>query len=91
MAGLRETRFDLDVAERDGTLAPVASTYNRDNDAVYDGMSRAGTRLVSFAPILKQEIFPLAAILDQLAKVGEAALGQPVEIEFAVRLTRGAR
>ncbi len=87
-AGLREVRFELDVAERDGTLAMVASTYNRDNDAVYDGMSRAGTRLVSFAPILKQEIFPLAGILDQLSKVGEAALGQPVEIEFAVRLAR---
>ncbi len=83
---LREVRFELDVAERDGTLEAVASTYNRDNDAVYDGMGRAGTRLVSFAPILKQEIFPLAPILDQLSKVGEAALGQAVEIEFAVRL-----
>jgi CheY-like chemotaxis protein len=87
-SGLRELRFELDVAERDGTLAPVASTYNRDNDAVYDGMGRSGTRLVSFAPILKQGIFPLAAILDQLSHVGEAALGQPVEIEFAVRLPR---
>src|ERR1019366_7008801 len=65
-SGLREVRFGLDVAETDGTLAPVASTYNRDNDAVYDGIGRAGARVVSFAPILKQEIFPLAAILDQL-------------------------
>ena len=87
-AGLRETSYELDIAERDGTLAPVASTYNRDNDAVYDGMSRAGARIVSFAPILKQEIFPLASILDQLSKMGESALGQPVEIEFAVRLPR---
>jgi hypothetical protein len=43
---------------------------------------------VSFAPVLKQEVFPLAPILDQLARVGEDALGQPVEIEFAVRLPR---
>jgi len=89
-SGLREQRFELDVAERDGTLAAVASTYSRDNDAVYDGVSRAGARIVSFAPILKHEIFPLAAILDQLSNVGEAALGQPVEIEFAVRLSRSA-
>jgi hypothetical protein len=87
-SGLRETRFELDVAESDGTLAAVASTYNRENDAVYDGMGRAGARIVSFAPILKQQIFPLAAILDQLSKLGEAALGQAVEIEFAVRLPR---
>jgi hypothetical protein len=84
--GLRESRFDLHIAEQDGTLAPVASTYSRDNDAVYDGVSRTGTRLVTFAPMLKQEIFPLAAILDRLSSVGEAALGQPVEIEFAVSL-----
>jgi hypothetical protein len=87
---LREVRFGLDVAESDGTLAAVASTYSRDNDAVYDGTSRLGARVVTFAPVLKQEIFPLAAILQQLSRVGEDALGQPVEIEFAVRLPRGS-
>ena len=87
-SGLRELRFGLDVAEHDGTLSPVASTYNRDNDAVYDGIGRSGSRIVSFAPILKQEVFPLAVVLDQLSHMGEAALGQPVEIEFAVRLPR---
>jgi CheY-like chemotaxis protein len=83
---LREVRFALHTAEADGTLQTVASTYSRDNDAVYDGMSRAGTRVVTFAPVLKQEVFPLALILEQLARIGEDALGQPVEIEFAVHL-----
>jgi CheY-like chemotaxis protein len=87
-AGLREARFALKDAEVDGTLQAVASTYSSDNDAVYDGMSRPGTRVVSFAPVLKQETFPLAPILQQLARVGEDALGQPVEIEFAVSLPR---
>jgi CheY-like chemotaxis protein len=90
LAELRETRFGLDVAESDGTLAAVASTYSPDNDAVYDGVSRAGARIVTFAPVLKQEIFPLAAILEQLSQVGENALGQAVEIEFAVRLPRSS-
>ena len=85
---LREARYALQAAEADGTLQAVASTYNRDNDAVYDGMSRPGTRIVSFAPVLKHEVFPLAPILEQLAKVGEDALGQPVEIEFAVSMPR---
>jgi hypothetical protein len=88
LSELREARYNLRTAEDDGTLRSVASTYSRDNDAVYDGMSRPGTRLVTFAPVLKHEVFPLASILEQLSKVGEEALGQPVEIEFAVCLPR---
>ena len=85
-ADLREARFGLDAAERDGTLYSVASTYSADNHAVYDGVSRPGTRIVSFAPVLKHEVFPLASLLEQLTKIGEEAFGRPVEIEFAVRL-----
>ena len=86
---LRESRFGLDVAELDGTLSPVASTYSADNHAVYDGLSRPGARVVTFAPMLKHGLFPLAAILELLVRAGEDALGNPVEIEFAVRLPRG--
>ncbi|HVI78830.1 MAG TPA: PEP/pyruvate-binding domain-containing protein, partial [Candidatus Acidoferrum sp.] len=86
---LREVRFELDVAEQDGTLHAVASTYSADNHAVYDGLSRPGSRLVTFAPMLKYGIFPLAQILEVLVRAGEDALGNPVEIEFAVSLPRG--
>ncbi|HXX01665.1 MAG TPA: PEP/pyruvate-binding domain-containing protein, partial [Candidatus Acidoferrales bacterium] len=85
---LREAHFTLDVAEGDGTLQAVASTYSADNHAVYDGLSRPGTRVVTFAPMLKHGVFPLATILDVLVRAGEDALGNPVEIEFAVRLPR---
>jgi CheY-like chemotaxis protein len=85
---LRERRFGLDAAEADGTLQAIASTYSADNHAVYDGTSRPGTRVVTFAPMLKHGIFPLASILDVLVRTGEDALGNPVEIEFAVRLPR---
>ena len=64
----------------------LGSTYSVDNHAVYDGLSRHGPRIVSFAPILKHGLFPLPGILDQLMRIGEDALGRPVEIEFAVRL-----
>ena len=86
---LREVRFGLDVAEADGTLHAVGSTYSADNHAVYDGLSRPGSRLVTFAPMLKHGIFPLAAILEVLVRAGEDALGNPVEIEFAVSLPHG--
>ena len=86
--GLREVKFGLDAAESDSTLHMVGSTYSADNHAVYDGMSRSGIRLVSFAGILKHDMFPLPAILDCIQKMGEEALARPVEIEFAVRISR---
>jgi CheY-like chemotaxis protein len=88
---LREMRFGLDLAEADGTLHAVGSTYSADNHAVYDGLSRQGARLVTFAPMLKHGIFPLAQILDVLVRAGEDALGNPVEIEFAVSLPQGEK
>jgi CheY-like chemotaxis protein len=87
VADLREVRFGLDVAEHDGTLHNVGSTYSADNHVVYDGLSRPGTRIVSFAPVLKHGVFPLAAILERLIRIGEDAFGRSVEIEFAVRLS----
>jgi CheY-like chemotaxis protein len=61
---MREVDLELRVAERDGTLAPVASTFVADNEALYDGTSRSGIRVVTFAPILKHGLFPLAARRD---------------------------
>jgi hypothetical protein len=83
---LREVRYGLSAAEADGTLSRLASTYSIDNHAIYDGVSRRGPRVVTFASILKHGAFPLAAIVDQLTKLLEEALGRPVELEFAVRL-----
>jgi hypothetical protein len=83
---LREARFGLDTAERDGTLNHVGSTYSVDNHVIYDGLSRPGTRIVSFAPILKHGVFPLASILERITRIGDEAFGRPVEVEFAVRL-----
>ncbi|HXV76010.1 MAG TPA: DUF5752 family protein [Candidatus Polarisedimenticolaceae bacterium] len=78
--------YGLDVADRDGTLAAVGSTYSPENDVVYDGTSRRGVRLVSFAPILKHDVFPLAELLDVMLDYGAEGTGTPVEIEFAVSL-----
>jgi CheY-like chemotaxis protein len=85
---MREKRFGLDVAERDGTLLSLASTYSAENHAVYDGLSRPGVRLVTFAPILKHGVFPLADILSTLLDVGGRGMNRPAEIEFAVRLSQ---
>jgi hypothetical protein len=80
-------RFGLEVAERDGVLASVGSTYSPENDAVYDGLSRPGPRLVSFAPVLKHGLFPLAELLTFLVEMGSWGTSSDVEIEFAVNLS----
>lgn len=76
----------LDRAEKDGVLTYLASTYSRENDSVYDGISFPGPRIINFAHILKNEIFPLAKILQYLLKISSDAMDCPVEMEFAVTL-----
>ncbi|UCH66921.1 MAG: histidine kinase [Ignavibacterium sp.] len=78
--------YPLEIAEEDGTLFATGSTYSPENDAVYDGISREGTRVVTFAPVLKHKIFPLSDILNLLLGIGTWGMGTPVEIEFAVNL-----
>ena len=79
-------KYSLEHAEKDGTLFAVGSTYSTENDAVYDGISREGIRVVTFAPVLKHKIFPLSDILNLLLGIGTWGMGTPVEIEFAVNL-----
>jgi CheY-like chemotaxis protein len=79
--------YDLKTAEDDGTLVYVGSTYSSDNKAIYDGISRNGIRIVSFAPILKNKVFPLPEILELLLDMGTWGMGTPVEIEFAVNMS----
>ena len=76
----------LQAAKEHGILNWVGSTYSAENRAVYDGLSRAGVPIVSMAPILKHDLFPLAEILRELLRVGTLGTSSPVEIEFAINL-----
>ena len=80
--------YELDIAERDGSLNYVGSVYSAENDAVYDGLSRDGLKLISFAPILKHDLFPLPDVISHLLDLGKWGMGEPVEIEFAVDLSK---
>ncbi len=78
--------YDLSTAEEDNTLFYVASTYSAEDDTVYDGVSRSGKRVVTFAPVLKHQIFPLPEILNLILEMGTWGMGTHVEIEFAVNM-----
>jgi CheY-like chemotaxis protein len=80
---------DLERAEKDGVLAAVGSTYSRENHAIYDDISREGLRVVTFAPILKNDRFPLSQIIERQLDLGRRGMSGPVEIEFAVNLKSG--
>jgi CheY-like chemotaxis protein len=85
--GAELVRYGLDAAEQDGTLARLGSTYSPENDTIYDGISRPGVRFVSFAPVLKHGLFPLAELLELLLAIAEQGTSSPVEIEFAGNLS----
>jgi CheY-like chemotaxis protein len=79
--------FGLTEAEEDETLPFVASTYSPENDALYDGTSRTGLRVVTFAPILRNKTLPLPQITELLMDMGSWGMGAPIEMEFAVTMS----
>jgi hypothetical protein len=80
--------LEISVAEKHGTLKHLASVYNPDNDRIEEGLASYGPRILNFADILKHDYFPLAETIDIMLQTVKDALGSPVEIEYAVDLTR---
>jgi len=87
-----ETEFlsllDLTEAEKNGSLKQVVSTVTQD-DSIVPGLTEKGPRLVNFAPILQYNSLPLNELVIRVLHKAEEAMGEKVEIEFAVRLPDG--
>ena len=74
-------------AARDhGSLKHCVSIYDRNNHAIYPGLSRPGPIIVNFASLLNHNYIPLANAIKRILNLIEDAFGTPVEIEFAVDL-----
>lgn len=82
-------RPGLAEAEGDGTLRYAASTYDPSSDRLVPGTGRPGPRVLDFAPLLVHREIPLAEAVRALLRLCEEALGNPVEIEFALSLPPG--
>lgn len=80
--------LDIGNAERHGTLQHSASVLNTDNDTIIPGLEVPGPRVINFADILKYDYVPMAHTLRVVLEVVTEAFGTPVEIEFAVDLTK---
>jgi len=85
-AGL--VRLSIDDAERHGVINHCASVYSVENKSIYPGIDKHGPRVINFADILKYGYIPLAESLVEILDIVKEALGTPIEIEFAIDLTK---
>ncbi|MFX1248669.1 MAG: PEP/pyruvate-binding domain-containing protein [Promethearchaeota archaeon] len=83
--------LDLTIAEKDGILFQLGSVYDISSNAIRDGLSWQGPRVLSMAGVLKFGTFPLPEILVEVLKLGTKAFGRPIEIEFAANILKTAK
>ena len=79
-------RIPIHECDQFESLKLIASTYDRENMRLVDSCYPDGPRVVTFAPQLKFNTFPLADIVKQLLEMAQEEINCPVEIEFAVNL-----
>ncbi|MCX6254322.1 MAG: phosphoenolpyruvate synthase, partial [Bacteroidia bacterium] len=84
--GVNILKIDIKDIDNDGALKYVASTYDRNNNVLRDGIIHTGKRVITFSNILQHKIFPLADILNTLLEIGQQEMNNPIEIEFAANL-----
>jgi CheY-like chemotaxis protein len=64
----------------------LASTYIPAEHRIRDTTHVPGYRLLTFAQVLKYDLFPLAEILSDIMEMGRTGMDCPVELEFSVDL-----
>jgi hypothetical protein len=84
--GVNILYIDIKDANNDAAMKYVASTYDRVNNVLRDGIIHPGNRVITFANILQHKTFPLAEILSTLLELGQKEMNNPIEIEFAANL-----
>jgi len=83
---INKKKITIRKAENHGSLKFVASTYDLQNNIIKPGTLHDGIRVITFDNVLKYNTFPLPEILQDLLRVGQREMRNPIEIEFAVKL-----
>ncbi|MCB2220922.1 MAG: phosphoenolpyruvate synthase [Bacteroidetes bacterium] len=86
--GINLLKLKIKEAEKDKSLHHVASTYDFNSNILRDGAHYEGKKVITFANILRHDVFPLAEILKLTLNIGQHEMNKPVEIEFAVNLSK---
>ncbi|NOR46025.1 MAG: response regulator [Candidatus Delongbacteria bacterium] len=79
------TILDIDEALKDDSAKMTTSTYDAQNGVLRDGNQDIGKKVLTFAPILKFGMIPLAEVLKDILELGSKEMNTPVEIEFALQ------
>ncbi len=77
------SRISVADAFKTGALKYLVSTFDVDDRVIRDTEFGRGRKVVTFANVLKHNVFPLAKIVDFMLETGQYEMGRPVEIEFA--------
>jgi CheY-like chemotaxis protein len=84
--GVNILKIDIKDLNNEAAMRYVASTYDRNNNMLRDGIMHPGKRVMTFAGILQHKTFPLADILTTLLEIGQREMNNPIEVEFAANL-----
>ena len=84
--GFNILNLKVKEAERDNSLNFIASTYDPYDQVIRDGLYEGGRKVISFAGVLQQNVFPLPELLQMSMRYGAETMRRPVEIEFACNL-----
>lgn len=77
------SKISVADAFKTGALKYLVSTFDVNDRVIRDTEFGRGRKVVTFANVLKHNVFPLADITDFMLKTGQYEMGRPVEIEFA--------
>ncbi|MDR0973965.1 MAG: phosphoenolpyruvate synthase [Prevotellaceae bacterium] len=86
--GFNLLKLKVKDAEADGALRYLVSTYDPRDGIMRDDLRPGGRKVLTFANVLKHDVFPLANILQTVLERSHEAVRRPVEIEFAATLHR---
>lgn len=81
--GFNIKKIPVADAFKTDALRYLVSTFDINDRMIRDTDWGPGRKVVTFANVLKQNVFPLAEAVDFMLSTGQYAMGRPVEIEFA--------
>ena len=84
--GFNILKLRVKDAEADHALNFIASTYDPYDQVIRDGLYDGGRKIISFAGVLQQDVFPLPQLLQMTMRYGAAEMRRPIEVEFACNL-----
>jgi len=76
---------EVQECEDEMPVKALSSTYVADEHRIRD-FQMQGMKVMTFARILKYEMYPLAQILSEILELSRQGMGCDVEIEFAVKM-----